>query len=676
MFSNRILFPALFCCARLMAQSETIPPNANIVFCAKLSSLSKKMDLNSLSKYSFMQLDSHNLNYASVLCKEFLKDPIGNGIELKGEFYVFQYQDTTANYRYPKNTTIYALPIKNYKKSLLLLERMYTYFSTQPRYNYPYAAYDVDTAAPFHNSFLEYNFTPKSQFLNQIKTKNSYYLSAPENTFAAVLSGDKLLILSKNAQEEYIPSYNPKYDDGADSIKATIDSIRFANLNIEEKNYQNNSENTDSFSESPSSNSELYYNNHPLFKAFIKSRIAKDSLEWKSKLLKNSNLLFKQLDYHMNLRGQESLGGKNQNFATKLVENNDLFVFINYEETLNAFQHSNKLNPPHLKLPKMLKNAYISYDGTFENGIINFHTHYNPGDSFYNLYKRLENAKINPMLFNSIPVQKPLGIIGTVYDFNLGIDYWNKYISTASTDAKLSASNTEMSFLSDYAFSIYMMFNIYYNMVDEKIKNQIFKGGVLFSVNGTTSFKKTYSSYEMDEEGEYKTIMKTKDQTIPTFCLSTMCYDSKKIITILEPLKQFGKAIFIDSGYVFDIEGAKFKLIFKNNLMVLTNDPKLTSRVPNFDQPVLNLDLLMQMKNKCMFVKTNNEDIYSTLTKTGILGNNFALRFDKIFEKSEYLTIQSENNLYQTNGILKLKNTDKNSLIEILDIAESLLRQN
>lgn len=702
------------------AQSGLIPKQANSVFCANLSSLNQKMDVKSLKNYSFLTHDTvANFNHPSSACfYSFISDPTTNGLDLKGR--VFQYSvelDTlfkkSNNYFYFDRNEYYLIPIKDFAKAQKKIAQVYQDLGKlmasreQPISKNRIMVDDIqpayadtlpNTRMREVESKSKPSFNPHGFPIIYEKSKNSTFISIPEKGFSAMLQKNVLIISKGPSAGIYVPQYS-YYDHELDSVKAMIDSARMVEYKKKEiqldKNINNmNDEVIDTAlggnGNLPAIDPDLEFYDHmkdPKVIGFLAWRIQRDSLEWIREIHEDAKIRNQVLNRALTINvNTESLEKNNINFQNKLNEPIDVFFFMNLENIwLNQFLYNNKdlknkltkEQLDHLLLPKFTKNAFFTYDGIFEKGKLKFHNHYNIGDSLKNFWGATSSENLNLQLLNTIPVEKPMAIFAGLANPAEGIEWYFKLQELAIKDQNYLNDVLEKGMFYDYIKYSTVAMNVLYNMIDPKLLHGTLYGGTLLAVTGTRDYTEKYETYEIDEEGNSSWKTKDKKSQIPAFVVSSMCSNFANVHRLMEPFVKYGLATFSDSGYLINFAGKStlnFKLILKNDMLVFTNDLALINPKPNFDKQLVSQVIVNQFYNKKMYCRIDNETVVKNLTYLGFLGNNFTKPLEKMLESTDFVEMWSTDNSYKSEGYISFRNKEKNSLIELFDLAEIMFK--
>lgn len=711
----------LFCASEAYTQSRFIPQNSRSVFCASLSSLSKKMDVKSLKNYAFLTRDTQQVKSdpATAFFYSFISDPTGNGIDLSGKIFQFStLSDTNLDklsleYSYlHKATQYYIVPIKDYSKAQNKMKLMSIELGRYMKYeDYVAAAMAeaavaeaVDTVvtkeaviSPKPELNLGYNPVLHPVFSNHTKKISSVCI--PEKGFTAVL--DKNTLVIARTRSLYTDIKNYRYSDyELDSVKAIVDSVRFSNLRKQQNNIDRAINEDEIVDDTITGGEELYstepyydYYSNPTIIAFVKWRIARDSARWMEENRKSSEVFVKACQSVLNTPANQNLETHNVHFRNKLNESNDVFYFMNLENIwAEQFLYGwadkgEQLTPAQkegVKLLKYIKNAYTTYDGNFEKGQLNFHSYVNPGDSLKSMFNTFDGEYLNYTLLNTIPVEKPMAVAAAKTDANKAVEWYFKMMEVASKDARyIDSLNLKAKGRNGYSSLFSGRFtstalNVAYNMLDPKLLNGTLKGGILTAVTGIREYTSSYESYEIDEEGNYVSTKKETKRQMPAFVVSSVCANSEVVKRIMEPFVKFGYARLKDSGYVLKFNedsDLDFKLILKDGLIVFTNDPLLINKQPVFDKLIVSGSVVNSFNKKTMYVKIDNNVIIDNMKYLGFWGLNFNQSLEKIMNSAVAMEMWSGENTSVSEGYISFKNKDKNSLIEIFDIAEIMFRK-
>lgn len=701
------------------AQSSLIPQNAHSVFCANLSSLSKKMDVKSLKNYSFLTKDTNAAfdNPASACFYSFISDPTANGLDLKGRLIQYSVDmDTLYNkvnsYSYNARNEIYLVPITDFARAQKKFEQIRKELELlmATREKITIMPPPEDLSSPYYDSVemadkykiankIKPTFIPKNFPIIYDRSKTSSFISIPEKGFSAMLQKNVLIISKAPSANINVPAYS-YYDIGLDSVKAQIDSARMVEYKKKEiqldKDINNmNDEVIDSAFGNrgtlPAIDPDLEFYDHmkdPRVLSFLAWRIQRDSLDWINENKSVSKIIGQILTQSLTSdASNKSLEKNNVNFRNKLNETNDVFYFMNLEYIwLNKFFISretllNKLTNEQfekLQLPKFTKNAFVTYDGNFEKGKLQFHNHYNIGDSFNNFWSTNNKEMLNLQLLNTIPLEKPIAIFAGLANPSQGIEWYFKLQELAIRDQKyLNQLLGEKGYFNFIKLSTTAM-HVFYNMLDPNLLHRTLYGGTLVAITGTREYTEKYESYVIDEEGNSSWNEKEKKEQTPTFVIASMCSSFANINRIMEPFVKYGMATLSDSGYLInwnDKSTLSFKLILKNDMVVFTNDLALINPKPNFDKQVVSPAVVNQFYNKKMYCRVDNETIVKNLSYLGFLGNNFTKPLEKMLESTDIMEMWSTDNTYNSEGYISFRNKEKNSLIELFDLAEIMFKK-
>lgn len=701
------------------AQSRFIPQNTRSVFCASLSSLSKKMDVKSLKNYSFLTRDTQQVKSdpATAFFYSFISDPTGNGIDLNGKIFQFStVSDTNLDklsleYSYlHKATQYYIIPVKDYSKAQNKMKLMSTELGRYMKYEDYSAALmeaaveEVDTAvaqnvtiSPKAEVNLSYNPVLHPVFSNHTKKTSS--ICIPEKGFTAVLDKNTLVIARTRSLYAFIKNYRHS-DYELDSVKAIVDSVRFSNLRKQQNNIDRAINEDEIVDDTISGSEELYsaesyydYYSNPTIIAFVKWRIARDSAQWMEENRKSAEVFVKACQSVLNTPASQSLETHNIHFRNKLNESNDVFYFMNLENIwaeqfiYGWADDAAQMTPEQkagIKLLKYIKNSFTTYDGNFEKGQLNFHSYVNPGDSLKAMFNTFDGGYLNYTLLNTIPVEKPMAVAAAKTDANKAVEWYFKMMEVAAKDAHYIDSIASKSKGRSLHFSLFSgrltstVLNVAYNMLDPKLLTGTLKGGILTAVTGIREYTSSYESYDMDEEGNYVSTKKETKRQMPSFVISSVCASSEVVKRIMEPLVKFGYARLRDSGYVLKFSedsDLDFKLILKDGLIVFTNDPLLINKQPSFDKLIVSGSVVNSFNKKTMYCKIDNNVIIDNMKYLGFWGLDFNKSLEKIMSSAVAMEMWSGENTSVSEGYISFKNKDKNSLIEIFDIAEIMFRK-
>jgi hypothetical protein len=353
---------------------------------------------------------------------------------------------------------------------------------------------------------------------------------------------------------------------------------------------------------------------------------------------------------------------KNSKSATAVWVNQESLIQVLYKDMLSNFNFNDKLIS---NKNEYLKDCAMLFELDYtqkDKSIVSLKGYGNK--TYLNDIKSVFDTKIPANWLTNVPSNAPV-VAGVAID-NLKLTNFYKNILTQTFAA---SSDTLMK----------EWFNIVQAFFDEDAIGRIINGKTLFYVDGVVKFNKVYSSYEYDEDYNYKNIEKEEEVTYPRFAAFVGTDDKSVIQSYLNLTQYFGYLKEKNGIYTIYSRSIKKKgekaerynehifMSFINNALVISNDSILLKSIIN-NKKTNNAELSKTFEQNKVYMKVDFEKSINLLTNTDFAKNNSDIKRLKNFEKMELTGLDFDENKFTLKLNFEQKATGENQIETVFDL--------
>lgn len=677
----------------LMAQSleKKVPEKATYVFCINLSSLSKKINFNDLGRYNFLKKpESEQVLNPNSFVKELFRIPEKAGFNQSGKIFIYsERHDSIENTNYLISLSDAKLfekrageilktnnkPVSfkkegklkvlnhDHKLSIGLFKdyALVSVWNADYYYYDDYSEYDMDRSRVIST-------IDSIRALRKEEAPEKEPEVAPEPEEPVAPSEESAPVEEAEPVGAGVPS-----EESADSVAAEVEiSADYVVETPVESDYPEDYGNQD-------------YENDSLWKQFERKwktiRAAREEKFWERKDKK-------MIAYHKQIADLKPNGSlsSNADFMSIMNQSHDLMYWFNYKmytsgfiqlmnerrydygnQTLTTPEKENQNNG----LATFLQNNGMYGIGDFEKGEIKMSFINTFNDTIKPYIEKCYSGPMNADFFKYIKKDNLIGMAGMSVNMeavaNLYYEILRRAYESASSPKKSLIAAIELSDI----------------FLDKQVLYHTFRGDALIACTGIQSNLKTYTTLQYDSTTfEYTSVEKTKNEYLPEF-VAVLTIENKvnlnKILNMvvrMDGLTPMGQGLYAFRSRHKEVND-KFFIVIKDNLCFLTNDKKLATEEISggLDASRTVGDTYNAYLNSSSFGFWDASNMFKLMAEGNSEGMAEPETLKKLGDKLNkgfFVSRPLKGNQGQYDFTLEMKNRENSSLLEFLDLFESV----
>lgn len=640
------------------AQTETLPATTARFMAFDLSQLGKKIDLKSIGNYAIIKpADSVSYSYHKELLKYMLSNLSGNGIDQKRR--IVYYNDENDTFR----VSAFLLPVSDQKKAAKAVE-----------------------AWSSRITFAE-NRPAKSS-----NKAGNWFLHA-ENQFGCGISKNMMLVMlgPYAYYNEYEDDYERRREE--DSVKAIIDSIRWS------KPIVTPDPESDETGDEVAVDDYFDYDSDSLMVAYRSWREKQNILRRARFFETQGNAYRSYMERLLGLKGSpESLIAKRPEINSEFAPGSDVFHWVDftgmlgemaedassyrsYNDSTGYFSRTEvKQAYDNTAIGRFFGKLHIYGNGVFEQGSVSLNYRMSGSDSLKPYVARAMDSNVDKSLFDIIKNGEVSFFMSQHTDFTTLTDFYFKTFDKMwQTHRQAVPPGTETR-EEPYAWLLAAT-SMYYNMLDKNMLQHTFSGDMLAAVTGVTNFRRTYYSYDIDEEGEYRRIKKTDNTEIPAIVAALGLENRANLEKLLEPWVKY-EILQRQSNNVYrlrniaELSMPPIYLVIQDKAVIITNDSVYTNKDWLARPGGLPAELVTAASSRGSYMRTDGQATGKLLSGMSGISPAALVQTGKLTESIRQMesTGSAVNGEMSFTTRLEFANKSRSGLLELMDLTEVLLK--
>lgn len=360
----------------------------------------------------------------------------------------------------------------------------------------------------------------------------------------------------------------------------------------------------------------------------------------------------------------------NLDFKTLLKSNPDAGFIIDYGQFVSMYMSPFKMTgliTGYESMVAQLMNvytgikAYVTFD--FNKDDISLKCDFKYSESIKEIYKDVKKKKISPMFFPYLD-KNLMGYVA------LGIDV--KGVSKGVGNY-LRKTLPSIPAYGDMAVAGMDLINL---VIDEERLYKIFSGDIVMAVNGVKPVQIIHTSYDFDEEYNKIETIDTTIQERPEVLIMMGVGNNDDVNLIFSMLTRSKLLKPIGNYYGLENDDVEFPVYFKvmNNILFISNNKDYIEkpRVYNGNDRLSNQHTAMFKKNSAVLY-TNLSNISNYFVqKDSSTFHTSLIEASNTFSEFTYFGSIKKKDRITSNYVLKLKETNENSLVDLFKFFNSI----
>lgn len=650
------------------AQLAHLPASTNNLMVFDLVKLGKKIDLKTIGNYRIIKpSDSVSYSYSRELLKFMLSNLSGNGIDVKGQIISFNDQ----------NDSFYAdgylLPVADMKKAGKALE----------------------------------SWSSRITFTDNRPTKYSskqgnYYISS-RNQYACGIFKSMLVIY--NGPYAYYGEYEESYEkrQAEDSVKAIIDSIRWSRPVPPKEEPGPDIDRDVQDGEEPVADvgvDDYYdYDSDSLMIAFRSWWKKQAEIKEKNYWAKQDKRYQDYADRLWNNRDKQgSLLVSRPEIKTENAAGSDVFHWIDFSGQLEEMakdassyrSYDDSLGYSTRKysdityeksaIGKFFGKIHFYGNGVFDQGSMTMTYAMSGSDSLKPFVQRAIGKGVKQELFDIFKTGEVSFLMAQHSDFSVVTDFYMRLFDKMYETRLQAVPPNVVTREEPYAWLL-AFGNMYYNMLDKNMVEHTFSGDMVAAVTGITNFKRTYYSYDYDDEGEYKRVKKTDNTDIPAIVAALGLESTENFNKLIGPWIKYGILNQVNRNVyrlrqIEDMSLPGIYFVIHKNMLVVTND-SIYSNPDYLSRPgALSAELIAAASSGGSYMRTDGQATGKLLGGISGMSPAALVQTGKLTESIRQMEATGSG----SDGVFSLKtrvdfvNQSRSSLLELMELTDVLMK--